>query len=160
MGTLYIGVTSDLLKRVWQHKNDLVEGFTRRYRIHTLVWYESHENMESAIAREKALKEWRRSWKLELIEEEQCLLARLVRGFSLTPIFVIWTPAFAGVTLQRVRQPLLSQFIVRTSAATATPKPDRRKHPRRGDSRIARGGEGRRGQAHRPFAPTNSYGRP
>ena len=67
-GTLYIGVTSDLLKRVWQHKNDLVEGFTRRYGVHTLVWYESHETMESAIIREKALKEWKRSWKLELIE--------------------------------------------------------------------------------------------
>ena len=67
-GTLYIGVTSDLLKRVWQHKNDLVEGFTRRYGVHALVWYESHETMESAIIREKALKEWKRSWKLELIE--------------------------------------------------------------------------------------------
>lgn len=68
-GTLYCGVTSDLPKRVWQHKNDLVEGFTRRYRVHTLVWFEVHETMESAIAREKAIKEWRRAWKLKIIED-------------------------------------------------------------------------------------------
>ena len=67
-GTLYIGVTSDLIKRVWEHKNDWVEGFTKRYGVHLLVWYELHEGMESAIVREKQLKEWRRKWKLELIE--------------------------------------------------------------------------------------------
>jgi putative endonuclease len=67
-GTLYIGVTSDLVKRVWEHKNDLVEGFTKRYGVHKLVWYELHPTMESAIAREKAIKEWKRLWKLELIE--------------------------------------------------------------------------------------------
>jgi len=67
-GTLYIGVTSDLVKRVWQHKNDVVEGFTKRYGVHQLVWYELHETIESAIAREKALKNWKRIWKLELIE--------------------------------------------------------------------------------------------
>ena len=67
-GTLYVGVTSDLIKRVWQHKNDIVEGFTKRYKIHTLVWYEVHETMESAILREKAIKEWKRQWKLNLIE--------------------------------------------------------------------------------------------
>jgi len=68
-GTLYIGVTSDLLARVWQHKNDLVEGFTKRYGVHTLVWYEPHLTMESAILREKALKKWKRVWKMRLIEE-------------------------------------------------------------------------------------------
>ena len=68
-GTLYIGVTSNLIQRVWQHKNDLVEGFTKRYVVHTLVWYEGHETMESAIVREKAIKEWRRAWKLDLIEK-------------------------------------------------------------------------------------------
>ena len=68
-GTLYVGVTSNVIQRVWQHKNDLVEGFTKRYRVHTLVWYESHETMESAIAREKAIKEWQRGWKLDLIEK-------------------------------------------------------------------------------------------
>ena len=67
-GTLYVGVTSNLIQRVWQHRNDQVEGFTKRYKVHTLVWYEKHETMESAIAREKAIKEWQRAWKLELIE--------------------------------------------------------------------------------------------
>jgi len=67
-GTLYIGLTSDLVKRVWEYKNNLVEGFTKRYNLHQLVWYELHESMESAISREKRLKEWKRSWKLNLIE--------------------------------------------------------------------------------------------
>ena len=67
-GTLYIGVTSDLVKRIWEHKNNLVEGFTKRYNVHRLVWYELHESMESAITREKRLKNWKRKWKLELIE--------------------------------------------------------------------------------------------
>ncbi|HEX7731407.1 MAG TPA: GIY-YIG nuclease family protein [Rhodanobacter sp.] len=69
-GTPYIGVTSDLIKRVWQHRNEAVEGFTSRYRVHDLVWYEPHETMESAILREKRLKEWQRIWKLRLIESE------------------------------------------------------------------------------------------
>jgi len=68
-GTLYIGVTSDLIKRVWEHKNDFVEGFTKKYRVHNLVWFEQHASMESAISREKSLKEWRRHWKIKLIEE-------------------------------------------------------------------------------------------
>ena len=67
-GTLYVGVTSDLTKRAWEHKNDATEGFTKRYAIHTLVWFEAHDTMESAITREKAIKEWKRLWKLELIE--------------------------------------------------------------------------------------------
>jgi putative endonuclease len=69
-GTLYTGVTSDLTKRVWEHKNDMAEGFTKRYSVHQLVWYELHESMESAIKREKSMKEWRRAWKLELIEND------------------------------------------------------------------------------------------
>jgi putative endonuclease len=69
-GTLYIGVTSDLQKRAWQHKNDLVDGFTRKYGVHQLVYYELHENMLSAITREKQLKKWNRAWKLELIEKQ------------------------------------------------------------------------------------------
>ena len=68
-GTLYIGVTSELVKRTWQHKNEVIEGFTKKYRAHLLVWYEAHENMESAISREKALKKWNRIWKLRLIEQ-------------------------------------------------------------------------------------------
>lgn len=66
--TLYVGVTSDLIKRVWEHKNNVVKGFTERYSVHQLVWYELHETMESAIRKEKMLKNWKRVWKLELIE--------------------------------------------------------------------------------------------
>ena len=69
-GTLYTGVTSDLVRRVWEHKNDLVAGFSQRYRTHLLVWFERHETMEGAIVRERRLKEWKRVWKLELIEAE------------------------------------------------------------------------------------------
>ena len=68
-GTLYIGVTSDLVKRVWQHKNDVVEGFTKKYQVHHLVYFELYEDMEEAILREKRLKKWNRQWKLRLIEE-------------------------------------------------------------------------------------------
>jgi putative endonuclease len=68
-GTLYVGVTSDLVKRVWEHKNNVVKGFTERYGVHQLVWYETHETMESATERESALKNWKRAWKLELIEK-------------------------------------------------------------------------------------------
>ena len=66
-GTLYTGVTSDLIRRIWEHKNDLVDGFTRRYQVHTLVYYELHETMESAIGREKQLKAGSRKRKLALI---------------------------------------------------------------------------------------------
>ena len=68
-GTLYIGVTSDLVKRIWQHKNDIIVGFTQRYKVKNLVYYEQHETADSAIHREKRLKEWKRSWKLSLIEQ-------------------------------------------------------------------------------------------
>ena len=67
-GTLYIGVTGALLKRVWGHRSDLVDGFTRRYGVHSLVWFEMHATMESAIQRETALKNWKRAWKLDLVE--------------------------------------------------------------------------------------------
>jgi putative endonuclease len=69
-GTLYVGVTSDLKKRVWEHKNDLVEGFTKRYGVHQLVYYELHGEIMSAIRREKQIKKWNRSWKVELIERQ------------------------------------------------------------------------------------------
>ena len=68
-GTLYIGVTSNLVKRIGEHRNNLVEGFTERYGVHNLVWYELHESMESAIQREKRLKEWKRQWKMQMIEK-------------------------------------------------------------------------------------------
>ena len=66
-GTLYIGVTSNLAQRAWQHKNNLVAGFTKRYGTHILVWYETHDTMSEAIMREKRVKEWKRAWKLEMI---------------------------------------------------------------------------------------------
>ena len=69
-GTLYVGVTTNLTQRIWQHKNDLIEGFTKRYGIHRLVWYELHESMESTIQKEKAIKKWNRAWKIELIEKK------------------------------------------------------------------------------------------
>jgi len=68
-GTLCVGVTNDLLKRVWQHKQGLVEGFTKRYGIKTLVWYEQTDSIESAMTREKQIKKWNRDWKVELIEK-------------------------------------------------------------------------------------------
>ena len=79
-GTLYVGVTSNLTKRVWEHKNDLVEGFTKRYGVHLLVWYEQHESISAAIQREKAIKEWQRKWKLELIEKENPTWQDLYEG--------------------------------------------------------------------------------
>ena len=68
-GTLYVGVTSNLPQRVWQHRQGLGDGFAERYGVHSLVWYEQHETMISAIAREKAIKAWQREWKVRLIEE-------------------------------------------------------------------------------------------
>jgi putative endonuclease len=68
-GTLYVGVTNDLLRRVYEHKNDFVKGFTSKYGVHTLVFYEQCESHESAVAREKQIKEWKRKSKLELIEK-------------------------------------------------------------------------------------------
>ena len=67
-GTLYTGVTSDLVGRVWQHREHLVDGFTARYGVTRLVWYEAHVTMESAIEREKRIKKWNRDWKLRLID--------------------------------------------------------------------------------------------
>lgn len=68
-GTLYVGVTSNLVKRTWEHKQDAVEGFTRKYQVHNLVYFEQHEDMGQAIQREKQIKKWNRTWKIELIEK-------------------------------------------------------------------------------------------
>jgi len=68
-GTLYTGVTNNLLRRVWQHKNGEFDGFTKKYKVHMLVYYESTENIASAIEQEKRIKKWKRQWKLELIEK-------------------------------------------------------------------------------------------
>ncbi len=67
-GTLYIGVTNDLIRRIYEHKNDLIKGFTQKYQVHNLVYYEQTESIETAITREKQLKKWRREWKITLIE--------------------------------------------------------------------------------------------
>jgi len=68
-GTLYVGVTSDLVKRVYEHKHDLADGFTKEYKVHYLVYFELHQDMNAAITREKQIKKWNRAWKLELIEK-------------------------------------------------------------------------------------------
>jgi putative endonuclease len=67
-GTLYIGVTSDLPRRMWEHKTKATSGFTSRYGVDRLVWFEQHATAENAIQREKQIKEWRRAWKIELVE--------------------------------------------------------------------------------------------
>lgn len=67
--TLYVGVTNDLIARTWEHKNDQAIGFTRKHQIHRLVWFEQHQDVREAIAREKRIKRWRRDWKIALIEE-------------------------------------------------------------------------------------------
>lgn len=68
-GTLYTGVTSDLQKRIWEHREGVVEGFTQKYGVYMLVYYETHEEAESAIVREKQIKKWNRDWKINLIEK-------------------------------------------------------------------------------------------
>jgi len=69
-GTLYVGVTNDLVRRVWEHKHDVVEGFTRKYQVHRLVWFEETTDVTAAIHREKQIKKWNRQWKVNLIEKE------------------------------------------------------------------------------------------
>ena len=69
-GALYIGVTSNLIQRIWKHKNNQLQGFTKKYHVHMLVYYEQHKTMEEAITREKQLKKWNRDWKINLIEKE------------------------------------------------------------------------------------------
>ncbi len=69
-GTLYVGVTNDLVRRVYEHKQDFVKGFTSRYAVHSLVYFEHTQNINAALTREKELKKWRRQWKIDLIEKE------------------------------------------------------------------------------------------
>ncbi|HBM90495.1 MAG TPA: endonuclease [Rhodospirillaceae bacterium] len=68
-GTLYIGVTNDLARRIWEHKNDLMKGFTSKYKVHRLVWYKYYDRIEDAILHEKRIKSWQREWKIREIEE-------------------------------------------------------------------------------------------
>jgi putative endonuclease len=81
-GTLYIGVTNNLLRRVYEHKNNLINGFTKRYNTHILVYYEICDDIESAIIREKRLKKWNRRWKLELIESKNPQWRDLYEGLQ------------------------------------------------------------------------------
>ena len=81
-GTLYTGVTSQLLGRVWQHREEVTGGFTRRYGVKRLVWFEVHETMESAIRREKSIKRWHRRWKVELVEAENPTWRDLAEDFG------------------------------------------------------------------------------
>jgi putative endonuclease len=69
-GTLYTGVTSDLKKRVWEHKEGVIDGFSKKYGLKSLVWFEVHDDIEEAIRREKQIKKWERKWKLRMIEEK------------------------------------------------------------------------------------------
>lgn len=81
-GTLYVGVTSNLARRVWEHKEKAVPGFTAKYDVDRLVWYEPHQDWESAIRREKQIKEWQREWKIQLIERENPRWLDLYRDLS------------------------------------------------------------------------------
>jgi len=85
-GTLYIGVTSDLIARLWQHRNGTIEGFARRHKVHRLVRYELFGDMEGAILREKQLKRWHRQWKINLIENENPDWHDLAVGLGFPPI--------------------------------------------------------------------------
>jgi putative endonuclease len=81
-GTLYIGVTSDLVKRVWQHREGVADGFTKKYRIKRLVWFEVHGDIMAAITREKVLKKWSRASKIELIQRENPYWRDLYEDFT------------------------------------------------------------------------------
>ena len=85
-GTLYIGVTSDLLGRLWQHRNGVAPSFTSRYKVHTLVRYEMFGDMERAILREKQLKRWHRAWKISMIESDNPDWHDLAVGLGLPPL--------------------------------------------------------------------------
>ena len=84
-GTLYTGVTSRLVSRVWQHRTHVFEGFTSKYDVTQLVWYEAHSEMRTAIAREKAIKKWRRVWKIKLVEESNPEWCDLAESLGLSP---------------------------------------------------------------------------
>ena|SRR5436190_1536536 len=95
-GTLYTGVTSNLVKRAWEHREGVVEGFTKEYGVKCLVYYEIHDNAENAITREKQIKKWNRIWKPDDRGEES-RMARPVRG-NLSVDGIVWIPAYAGMT--------------------------------------------------------------
>lgn len=94
-GTLYIGVTSDLLGRIFQHREGITKGFTARYDVHRLVYFEVHDEMDAAITREKQLKNWRRDWKIELIERDNPFWEDLALNFGFEPLSLTSKPPSA-----------------------------------------------------------------
>ena len=74
-GTLYVGITSDLMRRLWEHKNQIVPGFAKRYGVHQLVWFEAHQSKDAALQREKQIKEWKRDWKINADRTRKSSLA-------------------------------------------------------------------------------------
>jgi len=104
-GTLYVGVTNDVMRRTWEHKNDLAEGFTKKYGVHILVWYEPYEDIHAAIAREKRLKKWNRAWKIKLIEQHNSgwndIHARLLGEIALPDVPGSPSPRDAAASLGR-----------------------------------------------------------
>ena len=95
-GTLYIGVTSDLLGRIYQHRESALPGFTREHGVKTLVWFEQHATMEQAILREKRIKKWLRIWKLELIERDNLAWRDLAEAFGFAPLEPTGSPLSRG----------------------------------------------------------------
>jgi putative endonuclease len=82
-GTLYIGMTDNLIQRVWMHRNGVLPGFTKRYGVKALVWYEQHESREAALTRERQLKKWNRAWKLQIIEQMNPTWSDLYEGLAI-----------------------------------------------------------------------------
>ena len=82
-GTLYIGMTDNLIQRVWMHRNGVLPGFTKRYGVKALVWYEQHESGEAALTRERQLKKWNRAWKLQIIEQMNPTWSDLYEGLAI-----------------------------------------------------------------------------
>jgi putative endonuclease len=98
-GTIYIGMTDDLARRIWEHKEKINASFTAKYGCDKLVWYETHDTREAAFTRERQLKEWRRRWKLRLIEADNPTWRDLYETLNCRPArFTIWVPAFAGMS--------------------------------------------------------------
>ena len=95
-GTLYIGVTSHLQKRAWEHREGLVDGFTKEYRVKRLVWYELHDSAETAIVREKRIKKWLRRWKMELIERDNLGWRDLAEDLGFPPLEPTGSPLSRG----------------------------------------------------------------
>jgi putative endonuclease len=92
-GTLYTGVTSQLPGRIWQHREKVIDGFTSRYGVKRLVWFEIHETMQSAIGREKSIKRWLRKWKIALIEAANPGWRDLAEDFGFESLIKRWIPA-------------------------------------------------------------------